>query len=430
MSRKSIRLAVLNGLIVVLLASGAVAPSHAADTTWKANPAVPGDWFLASNWTYGVPASNKGSTYINNGGEAQIASGNAASYYLYLGQMQTYSGTLTLSGTGQYSGSTVYVGGGSYSNGGTGRFVQSGGTSTLSQHLFIANSGGSNGTYELSAGNLSAQDEAIGTASYYSGPAGTGRFIHTGGINTATGGLSIASPGNHSYELSGTGALVAGSLSVGGPSAGSVAGMGLFRQNGGSTTVNGTMYIGNGGSGTYELTDGTFSALKAYVGGNQYSGSNGSVSGLFRQTGGTATVSDRLYVANGIAGTYELSGTAQLSTDSVSIGSGYAYPRVTGRFTQTGGTHTIAKALLVGENGANGIYELGGTGQLSAATETIGAGSSGRLTQTAGTNTVSASSISETSISVSRPLARARTNSAGRARYRPARSSSARTLQA
>ena len=62
----------------------------------------------------------------------------------------------------------------------------------------------------------------------------------------------------------------------------------------------------------------------------------------------------------------------------------------TGSFTQTGGTNTIGNTVRVGYySGSDGTYQLSGTGQLSAEWETIGYAGTGSFTQTGGTNTVS-----------------------------------------
>ena len=82
------------GLCIALTAIGA-APAGALETFWQHDPATPGDWFEASNWTEGVPGLQD-YAYINNGGEAQIAANSAEADRLYLGRENAHSGTVHL----------------------------------------------------------------------------------------------------------------------------------------------------------------------------------------------------------------------------------------------------------------------------------------------------------------------------------------------
>ena len=84
---------------------------------------------------------------------------------------------------------------------------------------------------------------------------------------------------------------------------------------------------------------------------------------------------------SGSTGTYNLSGTGQLSANWENIGySG------TGTFTQTGGTNSPT-GLSVGNAYGSGTYNLSGTGKLSTGTE--GISRNGMFTQTGGTNEIS-----------------------------------------
>ena len=69
--------------------------------------------------------------------------------------------------------------------------------------------------------------------------------------------------------------------------------------------------------------------------------------GEFIHSGGTCTVVDQLRIAQsyGSEGTYTLSGTGELSTDSTHIG---LVSTALGEFIQTGGRHEVADYLYVG----------------------------------------------------------------------------------
>jgi hypothetical protein len=257
------------------------------------------------------------------------------------------------------------------------------------------------GSYLLNSGDLQV------LATEYVGYRGAGVFNQTGGTNTTDGGLGLASlvGSTGQYHLSGAGVLqVGGSESIGtagmgiftqtgdtthsvrnqlhvGGNAGST---GIYAQNGGTTTVKNELRLANnpGSTGQYELNGG--SLLVGGGSGREVIGVSGV--GTFIQTDGTHAVTNELTVGGGPDGTglYELSGTGILSANDETIGW-----QGSGTFTQTGGTNTIANWLYVGrESGGTGTYDLNGTGLLSAGNEYIGNSGTGTFTQSGGTNTV------------------------------------------
>jgi len=165
-----------------------------------------------------------------------------------------------------------------------------------------------------------------------------------------------------------------------------------YVSNGGTATVDqpeetfNRLYLGylNGERGTVEITAGDLSG-----GGYQYIGYDGV--GTVNQSGGTYT-SGPLYLGyqSGSEGTYNLSQTGHLSAGYEYIGySG------TGTFSQSGGRNSLSgyyDDLYLGHNtGSSGTYELSGTGELSAGTEYVGYRCTGAFAQSGGTNTVSGS---------------------------------------
>ena len=60
-------------------------------------------------------------------------------------------------------------------------------------------------------------------------------------------------------------------------------------------------------------------------------------------------------------------------------------------FTHTGGANPIGQLFLGGNSGSTGSYNLSGTGQLSAVVEYIGSSGTGTFTQTGGANSISSS---------------------------------------
>ena len=206
------------------------------------------------------------------GSFTQSGGTNTVSGTLYLGYSPGSSGSYILGG-GSLSlpgGPTVYVG-----CGGTGTFTQSGGTAAGPFALSI----GGSGTYNLSAGSLSALFQYVGV-----GRLGTGTFTQTGGTN-ALFCLVLAEVPNvgGSYNLS-AGSLSAGSQLVGDH------GMGIFTQSGGINTVSGNLWLGyySGSSGTYNLNDGVLVASAI---------SGGSGAAAFNFSGGTLQAAGPLSTA-------------------------------------------------------------------------------------------------------------------------------------
>ncbi|MGD0515897.1 MAG: autotransporter-associated beta strand repeat-containing protein [Thermoguttaceae bacterium] len=433
---------VLRGLLTaaVLLVSSSLA---FADELYWVKPHTAGDWSTSAYWGGTVPTMSD-DAYIVNGGTANITLSGETCMNLYLGGAS--SGTVNMT-AGGLSDQDEYVG---YS--GTGTFTQSGGTNSISSYFYLGYNSGVSGTYNLnSTGQLIAPSEYIGYSS-------SGTFTQTGGTNTVTAlylGYYYSSSGT--YKLSGAGQLSAGNEYIG--NSGTVtftqdggnnsasyeyvgySGTGTYTQTGGTNSITSDLYLGynSGSSGTYNLSGGTntisstlylgynsgssgmynlsgtgyLSASNEYIGysgtgsfkqdGGMHSASNEYVgylfgTGTYTQTGGTNSISSGLCLANmsGYSGFYNLSGTGYLYAYSESIGlSG------TGTFTQTGGTNSTSSLGLA--NGISnstpsvGIYNLSGTGYLSAGSEYIGQLGIGTFTQTGGTNNATYININATS---------------------------------
>ncbi|MGD0517537.1 MAG: hypothetical protein ABSA26_08385 [Thermoguttaceae bacterium] len=344
----------------------------------SATAAVDKYWNVASgNWSDTVPCpwnpspepTSSDNAYITNGGTAIVNQSGEACNYLYLGAYN--SGKVQITG-GSINAIQEYVG-----YWGTGNLTHSAGTNTLSTvyaNLYLGYNTGVSGTYELSGtGQLSTPGESIG----YSG---TGTFNQSAGTNTVGDiYLGYNSSGNGTYNLSGTGQLIVTYTEMIGFS-----GTGIFTHSTGTNTVSAWLYLGYnaGANGSYNMS--SAGELKAP---NEYIGQGGT--GTFTQSAGTNTVGDIYlgYYSSG-TGTYDLSGTGQLSvTNNKNEYIGYSG---TGTFTQSGGTNTVSYILSLGYNsGANGTYDLSGTGTLNCGSELIGYSGTGKFTHLAGTNTIS-----------------------------------------
>ncbi len=225
--------------------------------------------------------------------------------------VNTSSGSLTVDGgtlqipSGSLASPNQYVG---YS--GTGSFIQSGGNNTVTASgfangLLLAYNGGSRGYYTLNDGRLSAVNQYIG----YQGNA---VFTQNGGTNSVSTYLSVGTYGSGTYNLS------AGSLSAPQETIGDASGsVGSFTQTGGTNTVSSLLYVGYNNSfvSTYALGSGQLSAPTEEIGVHG--------TGIFMQTGGTNTITSSLQLGinSGSSGTYNLFG-GLLVVPSILQGSG------------------------------------------------------------------------------------------------------------
>jgi hypothetical protein len=335
--------------------------TQAASYFWSVSS---GNWSTASNWGGAEPTSSD-DAYIQNGGTATITKPDEQCSNLYLGAAK--SGTVKMS-TGSLTVSGIsYIG---YS--GTGTFTQTGGTNTISSYLYIGYYSGSSGTYNLSGGTLK-------TSKLYISNSGTGRFEwFYNGLTTQT--LTLGSSGTlamgFNFDMA---TLTSGTLFNGGTLTGLSSATLEITNNATSTESGNTSvsmkYLTLGtstGNGTYNLSGtGQLSAYKEYIG--------NSGTGTFTQTGGTNSISSSLDLGcySGSSGTYNLSDTGQLSASGEHIGySG------TGTFTQTGGTNSTTYAICLGYySGSSGTYNLtGGINSISTNVELLlgyNSGSSG-----------------------------------------------------
>ncbi|HZZ28499.1 MAG TPA: dockerin type I domain-containing protein, partial [Pirellulales bacterium] len=138
------------------------------------------------------------------------------------------------------------------SQSGTGTLTQSAGTNTISDRLFVGHQGSlANGTINLSGGAISSPEEDIGcdlNGEMVLLPGGTGTVNQSGGTNTVSGhiylGADSGSPS--SYTVSGTGVLTAEVINIGS--------VGTLNLSGGTINING---IARDSGGTFSWTSGT-----------------------------------------------------------------------------------------------------------------------------------------------------------------------------
>lgn len=297
---------------------------------------------------------------------------------------------------------------------GAGLFQQSGGTHQAGLRLHIG-CYYSNGTYELSNGQLFARQERIGEM-------GAGLFRQTGGSHTADY-LAVESWSEHTsrYELTGgtlqvnAGLHVEGVLDCAGGNAAITAASALVNLSKGTVLDAGATSLTLGPDsllvvspgfdpaavfGEYTNAGMTHTAGETFVVGAAEGFSGWGEIGDFVETAGTitATAGGGITLLGGISmtgGTVDLGGGTLFTDDrGAYVGAGTLSAwriRVsktgTGTFAQVGGTCIASNGLGLGEGDYTGEYHLVG-GDLVVGDEIIGYGPGDAFVQTGGTHTV------------------------------------------
>lgn len=276
-------------------------------------------------------------------------------------------------------------------------FVDCQGSLTATSGQFINLHGGLNGgnaaNVNLGSGSLYVNTPAsamaggfLTLANMYVGSAGSAVFTHSGGTSTISSSLYLGNNATDSgaYIMNGPGLCQlksqAGGLYVG------YSGAGTFTQSNGTNSNVGGLYLGCNatGQGTYQLSGSATLSSASSAMSAEYVGYSGT--GTFEQSGGV-NWNNTLFLGynEGALGTYILSGGSLSISQVEYIGGSGA-----GVFRQTGGTNST-KGLYTGFSPklyirSNGIYELGGTGILWASSQYIGSSGAGTLSQTGGSN--------------------------------------------
>jgi autotransporter-associated beta strand protein len=428
-----------------------IASSVCADISWVHPAGQTGDWFVPSNWGGRLPNSSE-YVYINNGGTASISNPGAVSGHLGVGSgmpngncvlsasgvlTTSYSavwgtfshtggahttlglaayGTYSLSGTGIVNAEVEDVG--AYNN--TGLFQQTGGTNTVGcltidsgdryqltggvlQPNGILNKGvfdggnspatitSANCIIDFSAGewqNLGSTSLNLGTNTLSIVPTGfdprthfaAGGYSNLGMIHTVGTTLVVAA-GQGFGGLGSINDLVDCQGNIG-ASSNSIRGIDLNK--GLTLSGSGAIDLGRGqltvNDAVSGMSGGSLTALTQYIG---YKGT-----GSFNQTGGIN--SPFVLEVGGYAGngTYNLSGSGQLSCTGLDVGESY---NSVGNFVATGGANTSTR-LRLGVSGI-GTYSQDGSAVLVTDGEEIGVEGTGTFTQSSGTNTTNALTI-------------------------------------
>lgn len=271
---------------------------------------------------------------------------NVAGQEFNVGTESGSRGTYTLY-AGDLETNNAFIG---RSNGSVGVVWHSGGTHTVAGNLILGDQAGSEGTYNLSGDSLTSTLTVNGYTIV--GNYGKGDFVQTGATHT-TDSLWMAegAGAQGTYDLQDGQLIVAGNAEIG------RSGTGLFTQSGGSASINNDLWLGLSGSGRYQ------------------------------QSGGSIGITNGLWLGLGLSGlgSYELSGTGSSLTTGYAVIGDYG----TGKFVQQGGSNSVTWDLNLGqESGSTGSYELSDGALSVGGAERIGVSGEGSFNQTDGSHRV------------------------------------------
>ena len=348
------------------------------------------DWYAASNWTY-TPSGTRSARVEFAAAGSVVVNQTVIAGYLTVesdatvgidGKLRVIAGGVLNCRTLDIGKAGVEVGYDEYPTHGYVR--QEGGTVNVEDYLILGDRRLSTGQYDMWSGNLNVQ----GTEMVIGNGAGTGYLdFANGSFNQLGGVVNLASNDVPLYvgkESHGIGTYTLAGQLWGHEVFIGYKGTGTMTQVGGRNDIETDLWIGYRGDGTYNMQGGVLTAdtiMMAYASGPgaTFTMTGGTVEvdnmtmafetagATVTMSGGTLTVAETLEV--GVLRTAEFQQSdGVVSTNKTSVGD-HTLSLDVGTYRQTGGTHEIATDLLVGKSaetyaGAEGEYELGGTGEL------------------------------------------------------------------
>lgn len=365
---------VLVRILLITISSSLASSLNAAYLFWSG---AIGDWSDSSNWSGTEPTAQDYAS-ITNTGIAMITQSGEACRSLGVGGNPGYDMQgMVIMTHGSLNTSSLSMG-----SSGQGYFKQSGGlvsgSSGYISDSYLGGSTGAYGEYNLTGGELNSSREYIG----YSG---VGVFNQSGGKNVAPI-IYIGEKTNSSgqYNLSGTGQLTTNDLYIGSGSNST----GYFKQTGGNCTITNTLHLAGNNQyliPTYTLDGaGTLQCRAIEINGKsclEWFSSTLTTNGFILSSSGLIDIGFDFDVNALITGSLYHGTASNFQGSTLEITRNATATHNTGNLTSFG-------TLNVGTMKGAGTYTLSGNAQLSATGESIGLDGIGTFVQTGGTNSV------------------------------------------
>ncbi|MFL6530026.1 MAG: beta strand repeat-containing protein [Chthoniobacterales bacterium] len=370
-----------------------------------------GDWFIAGNWSQGVPASNSDAS-IGNGGTALVSANGPHAQASILRIGNGGNGTVLVSGTGRLDFNTVCYVGETFVAAGTGTLNISNGAvvsaASGNQFLALGVDAQTHGTVTvtdptslLAVTNIVIANSGIASFTVSNGATVACNFAGISSVAGSSGTMSVTGSGSNfnaflDLEIGGSGNSSGGAASLNVTSGGlvSAGAMKIFDTatvvvNNGSTSVAGLSVSGStspptlGGSlGDISVGDTSAGRMEIKTGGLAYNrrgfiGQNTNVSGAVSVSGAGSRWECAGSVWSGNSG----NGSLEITSGGVvnSAGNGYlafsTNSTGNGLVSGTGSSWTMAANLFVGGNGAapggQGILQIDNGGVVGSAGATV-----------------------------------------------------------
>jgi autotransporter-associated beta strand protein/T5SS/PEP-CTERM-associated repeat protein len=344
------------------LESGAVILSH-ANTVWGhdethighgggiATLNIAGGSFSASrNFRLG---NDRGTGTINITGGSLTVAGTED---VFIGRDKGTGVVNQSGGVVEFNHNTFIANGNNQSDPTSGTYNLSAGALNVKREFVIGREGVSaTGTLNVTGGTITktgnekflvGHDNGVGTVVQSGGTISANNELYIGNVNSGARGT---------YTLSGTGALnVANEVVVGRES-----GTGTLNVNGGTITTsgNGNMYVGRrNGTGTLNQTDGTIVVNREFGVGTRDNDKIGT--GTYNLSGGSLSAVNDIFIGKeqGSSGTMIMTDGTISTSSTFRIG----HNQSTGVLTQSGGTVNVQNEVNIGNESGTGTFNLNG----------------------------------------------------------------------
>lgn len=339
-----------------------------------------GSWFTGSNWSSGSQPNSSSTSYVDNGGTAQVSTNSGVTQTLEIGYNGT--GNLLIQNGGTISNQYTIIGDSTSSVGivtvtGSGALLTSSTSSTTSNGIVYVGGNGTGTLNVTNGGDVLTETMWVG---YNSGSTGTVKIDGAGSNLTVSGNFCVGQSGTGTMTLSGGAKAYSASTTYATWIGGLAGSQGTVTVTGsGSVWSTSSLWVGWGGnngttSGTLNIN--SAGAVSSSIG---IVGDLIAARGTVNVSGGTWTISNTLSLGQSGTGSLNISNVGTVTASNVNLGTSSTGTGII-NVSDTNSLLTSG-ALSVGQSGT-GIVTITNGGDIASTTGVVGAnsGSSGTVT--------------------------------------------------